>query len=292
MRTLIAVTFVGVLGAGVFDSGPTRAENLNLKFGPTWSCKMISAELNDLYESCRRCEKRTPPEHFNQLSPTEGECVPKGSLKGNRYEDAPSDIAREREIQQQIDDLVKERETLTLKRMQEKKWRDSGVSGSSSGASRAPESRRNEDEGATPNGWAGKSITIERKADYRNESKDGVVTKTIVPPPLNLTIAKDGSIIPSHGSLVGDDQPIVIGRSNHTLPSGDATITAELSYPDGALVLVLETHEKYTVQDVSKMELKRISRDECTFRDLSTIVYKRSRERVTINHTSTRCVIR
>lgn len=138
MRTLIAVTLIGVLGAGVFGCSPARAENLNLKFGPTWSCKMISAELNDLYESCRRCEKRNPPEDFNKLSSTGGECVPKGSLKGNKYEDAPSDIAKEREIQQKIDDLVKERESLTLKRMQEKKWRDSGVSGSSSGASRAP----------------------------------------------------------------------------------------------------------------------------------------------------------
>lgn len=138
MRKLIAMSLVGVLGASVFDSGSARAENLNLKFGPTWSCKMISAELDKLYESCRRCEKRNPPEHFNQLSPTEGECVPKGSLKGNKYEDAPPDLARERELQQKIDDLVKEREILTLKRMQEKKWRDSGVSGSGSGASRAP----------------------------------------------------------------------------------------------------------------------------------------------------------
>ncbi len=89
MRKLIAMSLVGVLGASVFDSGPAGAENLNLKFGPTWSCKMISAELDNLYESCRRCEKRNPPEHFNQLSPTEGECVPKGSLKGNKYEDAP-----------------------------------------------------------------------------------------------------------------------------------------------------------------------------------------------------------
>ncbi|MGT2503375.1 hypothetical protein ACVOMS_26450 [Bradyrhizobium guangxiense] len=290
MRTLIAVTLVGVLGAGVFGCGPARAENLNLKFGPTWSCKMISAELNDLYESCRNCEK--DGKNFNQLSSTRGECVAKQSLKGSRYDEVPPDLAREREIQQKIDDLVREREALTLKRMQEKKWRDSGVSGPGSGASRAPESRGNEDAGATPNGWAGKSITIERRAAYRSESKDGVVTKTMTPSPLSLTIARDGSIIPSHGSLVGDDQPIVIGRSNHTLPSGDATITAELSYPDGTLVLVLETHDKYTIQDVSRMELKRISQDECTFRDLSTIVYKRSRERVTINHTSTRCVIR
>jgi hypothetical protein len=129
MRKFAAIASAGVFGWTVFGPSAIRAENLNLKFGPTWSCKMISAELNDLYESCRRCEK--DGKHFNQLSPTGGECVDKQSLRGSKYDEVPPDLAREREIQQKIDDLVKEREALTQKRMREKQWRDSGVSGSS-----------------------------------------------------------------------------------------------------------------------------------------------------------------
>lgn len=124
MRQSVLVGLFGILAAS-----PLHAENLNLKFGPTWSCKMISAELNDLYESCRRCEK--DGKHFNQTSPTGGECVDKGSLKGSKYDEVPPELAREREIQQKIDELTREKQALEDKRQRERRSRESGVSGSS-----------------------------------------------------------------------------------------------------------------------------------------------------------------
>lgn len=140
MRTLLFLILA------ISSSTNSFAENLNLKFGPNWSCKMISAELNDLYESCRRCEREG--KHFDQRSSTDGICVDKLSLKGNKYEEPAPDLAREREIQQRLDALTKEREAITQRRLQEQRSRESGVSGSS----RAP-STLNPDDRA-PSGLA------------------------------------------------------------------------------------------------------------------------------------------
>lgn len=124
MRKLALATLVSALSAG---SAP--AENLNLKFGPNWSSKMISAELNDLYESCRVCERQG--KHFDQRSSTYGVCVDKLSLKGSKYDEVPPELAREREIQQTIDELAREKQALENKRQREQRSRESGVSGSS-----------------------------------------------------------------------------------------------------------------------------------------------------------------
>jgi hypothetical protein len=120
LRRFVLVGLFGILAAS-----PLHAENLNLKFGPTWSCKI----LNDLYESCRKCE--IDGMHFNQTSSTGGECVGKQSLKGSKYDELPPDLAREREIQQKIDELTREKQALEDKRQREQRSRESGVSGSS-----------------------------------------------------------------------------------------------------------------------------------------------------------------
>ena len=53
MRKFLFSALLLVTGASVAHS-----ENLNLKFGPTWSCKMISAELDQRYQACLVCERQ------------------------------------------------------------------------------------------------------------------------------------------------------------------------------------------------------------------------------------------
>ena len=243
MRVLIAIALAGVL-----NSSPIQAENLNLKFGPTWSCKMISAELNDLYESCRKCE--IAEQHFNQLSPTHGECVDRRSLKGSKYDEVPPDLARERELQQQIDDLVKEREALTLKRMQEKKWRDSGVSGSSNGASRAPAA----DAGASPSSTMldllkARTLTV---SSYRMCVVGGQCATSNRPTTLKAT--EDGKWLLRDQWAHATEKPMEPNGSfveRGSLKSGEWIDTGEVSTTSGQFKLTVSQRARWRDQDSS-----------------------------------------
>ncbi|MBN8988719.1 MAG: hypothetical protein J0H42_10770 [Rhizobiales bacterium] len=129
---------------------PTTAhsENLNLKFGPTWSCTMISAELKERYEACRVCERQK--KDFDPDLPGD-KCVEKASPYSlrekmqQRYMGAPSpeadavnDIADRQWRQKQIEREAKEKEAA----IQERNRSESNVSG---GASRAPANRNSEE---------------------------------------------------------------------------------------------------------------------------------------------------
>lgn len=123
-----------------------NCQSLNQKFGPTWSCKMISAELDPLYRSCLQCEKKNL--EFIKLSQDRGECGgPKASLRGKIDEvlgkepTVAPDVAAEQVRQRRIDAETNEKEAVIQRKMREdrmRRTRDSGVSGLGSGASRAP----------------------------------------------------------------------------------------------------------------------------------------------------------
>ncbi len=147
-------TFFWLLLVTVLLTAPVHSEkfscpncqSLNQKFGSTWSCKMISAELDSLYQSCRVCEKDNL--EFIKLSQDRGECgAPKGSLRGkinermgNQLTVAP-EIAGEQEHQRRIDDETNEKESAIQNKMRQERMRqtwESDVSRPGSGASRAP----------------------------------------------------------------------------------------------------------------------------------------------------------
>jgi hypothetical protein len=148
-RTVFWFLLVIVMHAAPAHSGSSSCpdcQSLNQKFGPTWSCKMISAELDPLYQSCRACEEKNL--EFVQLSQDRGECgAPKGSLRGKLDEmlgkepTVAPDIAAEQERQRRIDAETNAKEATIQKKMREdrmRRSRESDVSGPGSGASRAP----------------------------------------------------------------------------------------------------------------------------------------------------------
>jgi hypothetical protein len=107
--------------------GECPAENLNRKYGRSWSCKMISAELEDLYQACRNCEKGG--QEFDQTSASGGSCVPKYSL---RETGEPADLREKRIEREEIAATVtaREREMENERRRQRvRQWLDSDVSG-------------------------------------------------------------------------------------------------------------------------------------------------------------------
>lgn len=120
-----------------------RSENLNLKFGPTWSCRMISAELATLYNDCLDCERHH--QDFNQKNEEHGTCEARGSLRDalrRKLQDADEgapEVARQPGGQEQIDARVNAKEKANQQRMREDgsiPTRESGVSGLGSGPSR------------------------------------------------------------------------------------------------------------------------------------------------------------
>jgi hypothetical protein len=127
------------------SAGTAHAENLYLKFGPSWSCKMISLDLDKLYQKCLDCDKEG--KDINRTGENKGECVtryPRNSLRGvmeDKVRDTPPDIVKERERQQQINDAANAREAAIQEKMRRdarRPTRESDVSGSASGSSRAP----------------------------------------------------------------------------------------------------------------------------------------------------------
>lgn len=109
------------------QAGNCSAENLHRKFGRNWSCKMISAELNDLYDACRNCE--AGGEEFDQTSSSGGTCIRKYSL---RETGEPDDLREQRLERERIqaDVNAREREIENERRRQRvRQWLDSDVSG-------------------------------------------------------------------------------------------------------------------------------------------------------------------
>ena len=109
------------------QAGNSAAENLHRKFGRNWSCKMISAELEELYRACRNCE--TQGEEFDQTSSSDGQCIPKDSM---RETGEPDDLREQRQERERIQAEVnaREREMENERRRQRvRQWLDSDVSG-------------------------------------------------------------------------------------------------------------------------------------------------------------------
>jgi hypothetical protein len=103
----------------------TQAETLQRKFGPSWSCKMISAERVDLYRECRNCEVQG--KEFEKLSETFGKCRDKYSLRSSERPEAElSRERRQREIEAEA--TAKEKEEMARRR-KTRNWLDSNVSG-------------------------------------------------------------------------------------------------------------------------------------------------------------------
>lgn len=135
MRRLILIAVLAVA------AGAARSETLQQKFGPNWSCKMISAELDSLYRDCLDCERQRMD--FVQTSKDHGVCAPANSLRDKvdalqgKKPVVPPDIAADQARQKQIDDEVNARESAIQEKLRNDRQRQSRES-DVSGASRAP----------------------------------------------------------------------------------------------------------------------------------------------------------
>lgn len=133
-----------LLTAAIFlCSVSARSENLNLKFGPTWSCRMISAELASLYNECLNCEGQHMD--FNQQNAEHGTCETRLSLRDalirklRQADEGVPDVVQQPGPQEQIDERVNARERANQQGMREdgsRPTRESGISGLGSGPSR------------------------------------------------------------------------------------------------------------------------------------------------------------
>ena len=71
-----AVLLAAAIGAaGCFAPLKTSAENLNQKFGPTWTCTKLGGVEYSYYRACKICEENCQ-EFFSDSAKT-GHCVPK-----------------------------------------------------------------------------------------------------------------------------------------------------------------------------------------------------------------------
>src|SRR6185312_1190726 len=143
MRKFLFSALLLVTGASVAHS-----ENLNLKFGPTWSCKMISAELEQRYQACLVCERQGKDfdpdakekcvDKVNPLSlRSKVEKAARGwaGLPDNETPDAATRLADQQARQREIDSETKQRATAE----QERRRRESDVSGAGGSVSRNAE---------------------------------------------------------------------------------------------------------------------------------------------------------
>lgn len=167
MRKFIFSALLLLAGASIAHS-----ENLNLKFGPTWSCKMISAELAQRYEACRVCEQAGKDFDPDAKEP----CVDKVnplSLRGkvrrwmgmadDEKPDAATELADRQARQRQIDNEAKQRATAE----QERRRRESDVSGAGSAAA-----GRDQEELAKLNGeMEGMELSQKKDAQRRSEQE-------------------------------------------------------------------------------------------------------------------------
>jgi len=132
MKSDAVAAFIFLAMIAVYSLFPIEvtAENLHQKFGASWSCKMISAEKDSLYNACQACESQGS--EFDKLSETGGRCLPKYSLRGR--EPSPAMMELE-EKQRQIDDRMRQRAIdeinagKRIARQQAQRWLDSDVSG-------------------------------------------------------------------------------------------------------------------------------------------------------------------
>lgn len=174
MRKFLFSALLLVTGASVAHS-----ENLNLKFGPTWSCKMISAELDQRYQACLVCERQGKDfdpdarekcvDKVNPLSlRSKVEKAARGwaGLPDNETPDAATRLADQQARQREIDSETKQRATAE----QERRRRESDVSGAGGSVS------RNAEELAKLNGeMESMELNQKREAQRRSEQEQAAL---------------------------------------------------------------------------------------------------------------------